>query len=40
MGCARTLTACKTHTDKNGNLVDNNLHFRGYPFVPQAEYGA
>lgn len=39
MGCARTLGACKTHTDKNGNPADNSQHFRGYPFVPNVEYG-
>ena len=39
MGCSRTLTACKTHTDNGGHAVDNSQHFRGYPFVPQAEYG-
>lgn len=39
MGCARTLTACQTHTDKNGNPVNNQTNFRGYPFIPQVEYG-
>lgn len=39
MGCARTLTACQTHTDKNNHSVNNQQHFRGYPFVPQMEYG-
>ena len=40
MGCARTWNACQNHTDKNGNPVNNKQNFRGYPFVPNAEYGA
>ena len=40
MGCARTLSACQNHTDNAGSPVDNEQHYRGYPFVPQAEYGA
>jgi uncharacterized phage protein (TIGR02218 family) len=40
MGCARTLGACKGHTDKTGNSVDNSQNFRAEPWVPQAEYGA
>jgi uncharacterized phage protein (TIGR02218 family) len=39
IGCARTLGACKGHTDKNANAVDNSQNFRGEPWVPQAEYG-
>lgn len=39
MGCARTLKACQSHVDKNGNAVNNQQHFRGEPWVPQAEYG-
>lgn len=39
MGCARTLNACQNHTDKNGNAVNNQASFRGYPFIPQIEYG-
>lgn len=39
MGCARTLHACQSHADKNGNQVNNQQNFRGEPFIPQAELG-
>lgn len=39
MGCAKSKTACANHTDSRGAPIDNSQHFRGYPFVPQVEYG-
>jgi len=37
MGCARTQAACQTRTTNTGGSVNNIQHFRGYPYVPQAE---
>jgi len=37
MGCDRQQTSCQTRTTNTGANVDNIQHFRGYPYVPQAE---
>ena len=37
MGCDRQLASCQTRKQANGTSVDNSQHYRGFPFVPQAE---
>jgi uncharacterized phage protein (TIGR02218 family) len=37
LGCERTQTACEVRTPVAGGTVNNIQHFRGYPYVPQAE---
>jgi uncharacterized phage protein (TIGR02218 family) len=40
MGCDRQLASCQTRKQANGTLVDNSQHYRGFPFVPEAELAA
>jgi uncharacterized phage protein (TIGR02218 family) len=40
MGCDRQLASCQTRKQANGTSVDNSQHYRGFPFVPQAELAA
>jgi len=37
MGCDRQLASCQTRKTAGGSSVDNSQHYRGFPFVPQAE---
>ena len=37
MGCDRQVASCQTRKQANGTNVDNSQHYRGFPFVPQAE---
>lgn len=37
MGCDRQQASCQTRTTNTGSSVSNIQHFRGYPYVPQAE---
>jgi uncharacterized phage protein (TIGR02218 family) len=37
MGCDRQQASCQTRKQANGAAVDNGQHYRGFPFVPQAE---
>lgn len=37
MGCDRQQASCETRTTNAGASVNNIQHFRGYPYVPQAE---
>jgi uncharacterized phage protein (TIGR02218 family) len=40
MGCDRQLASCQTRKQANGTNIDNSQHYRGFPFVPQAELAA
>jgi hypothetical protein len=33
------MTSCQTRKEPSGTSVDNSQHYRGFPFVPQAEIG-
>lgn len=37
MGCDRQKATCAGHKDTSNATVDNSQHYRGFPFVPQAE---
>lgn len=37
MGCDRQQATCAAHVNTNGAGVDNSQHYRGFPYVPQAE---
>jgi uncharacterized phage protein (TIGR02218 family) len=37
LGCDRSQTACQNRSPAAGGTVNNVQHFRGYPYVPQAE---
>ncbi|HEY3778773.1 MAG TPA: DUF2163 domain-containing protein [Rhizomicrobium sp.] len=37
MGCDRDQTSCQTRSPVAGGSVNNIQHFRGFPYVPQAE---
>jgi hypothetical protein len=37
MGCDRQQSSCQTRLQANGTAVDNSQHYRGFPYVPQAE---
>jgi len=37
MGCDRQQASCQTRKQANGTAADNGQHYRGFPYVPQAE---
>jgi uncharacterized phage protein (TIGR02218 family) len=37
LGCDKQQTSCETRTPVGGGTINNIQHFRGYPYVPQAE---
>ena len=37
MGCDRQQASCQTRKQANGTAIDNSQHYRGFPYVPQAE---
>jgi len=40
MGCDRQMASCQARKTAAGVSVDNSQHYRGFPFVPQAELAA
>jgi len=37
MGCDRQQATCAGHVNTGGTAIDNSQHYRGFPYVPQAE---